>query len=106
MGIAELFDWESLKEACTRCGRRFRLFAGFGNLAFLGEPEGLRIDGEPVCFDCLDVVTHEIETAFQREPDYQRKLKLGRNDPCPCGSGKKYKKCCLQVERVLGCFRD
>ena len=20
---------------------------------------------------------------------------LGRNDPCPCGSGKKYKKCCL-----------
>lgn len=22
--------------------------------------------------------------------------KTGRNDPCPCGSGKKYKKCCLQ----------
>lgn len=22
--------------------------------------------------------------------------KLGRNDPCPCGSGKKFKKCCLQ----------
>ena len=22
------------------------------------------------------------------------KRKLGRNDPCPCGSGKKYKKCC------------
>ena len=21
--------------------------------------------------------------------------KTGRNDPCPCGSGKKYKKCCL-----------
>ncbi|MGH7278572.1 MAG: SEC-C metal-binding domain-containing protein [Candidatus Rokuibacteriota bacterium] len=19
---------------------------------------------------------------------------MGRNDPCPCGSGKKYKKCC------------
>ncbi len=24
----------------------------------------------------------------------QRKVKIGRNDPCPCGSGKKYKKCC------------
>jgi len=24
--------------------------------------------------------------------------KTGRNDPCPCGSGKKYKKCCLSVE--------
>ncbi|MFM8441773.1 MAG: SEC-C metal-binding domain-containing protein, partial [Methylococcus sp.] len=23
-------------------------------------------------------------------------VKVGRNDPCPCGSGKKYKKCCLQ----------
>jgi preprotein translocase subunit SecA len=23
------------------------------------------------------------------------KIKIGRNDPCPCGSGKKYKKCCL-----------
>ncbi len=21
--------------------------------------------------------------------------KIGRNEPCPCGSGKKYKKCCL-----------
>jgi len=25
--------------------------------------------------------------------------KVGRNDPCPCGSGKKYKKCCLDAER-------
>ena len=23
-----------------------------------------------------------------------KKVKIGRNDPCPCGSGKKYKKCC------------
>lgn len=22
-------------------------------------------------------------------------MKIGRNDPCPCGSGKKYKKCCM-----------
>lgn len=26
--------------------------------------------------------------------------KTGRNDPCPCGSGKKYKKCCLPKESV------
>ncbi|MBR1445206.1 MAG: SEC-C domain-containing protein [Firmicutes bacterium] len=25
---------------------------------------------------------------------YVREEKIGRNDPCPCGSGKKYKKCC------------
>ncbi len=22
-------------------------------------------------------------------------VEIGRNDPCPCGSGKKYKQCCL-----------
>lgn len=25
-----------------------------------------------------------------------RREKVGRNDPCPCGSGRKYKKCCLR----------
>ncbi len=28
-------------------------------------------------------------------PQIQRSPKIGRNDPCPCGSGKKYKKCCF-----------
>jgi preprotein translocase subunit SecA len=26
--------------------------------------------------------------------------KVGRNDPCPCGSGKKYKRCCMQKEQA------
>jgi len=26
---------------------------------------------------------------------------IGRNDPCPCGSGKKYKKCCLAKEEAV-----
>jgi len=26
--------------------------------------------------------------------------KIGRNDPCSCGSGKKYKRCCLVVEQA------
>lgn len=28
---------------------------------------------------------------------YVRVEKIGRNDPCPCQSGKKYKKCCLKA---------
>ncbi|MDZ7803628.1 UPF0149 family protein [Thiohalophilus sp.] len=35
------------------------------------------------------------EAAEPREPRVAGP-KIGRNDPCPCGSGKKYKKCCLQ----------
>src|SRR5260370_27762800 len=27
--------------------------------------------------------------------------KIGRNDPCPCGSGKKYKRCCMEREATL-----
>jgi len=27
-------------------------------------------------------------------PQLVSKKEVGRNDPCPCGSGKKYKKCC------------
>ena len=31
------------------------------------------------------------------QPVRTRESKVGRNDPCPCGSGKKYKKCCGQA---------
>jgi preprotein translocase subunit SecA len=30
----------------------------------------------------------------KRRPVKRVAEKVGRNDPCPCGSGKKYKKCC------------
>ncbi len=30
-----------------------------------------------------------------RQPQRSSTTKVGRNDPCPCGSGKKYKKCCM-----------
>jgi preprotein translocase subunit SecA len=29
-----------------------------------------------------------------KKPARRETSKVGRNDPCPCGSGKKYKKCC------------
>jgi hypothetical protein len=34
--------------------------------------------------------------------DLPRRGKVGRNDPCPCGSGKKYKKCCLAQPAFRG----
>lgn len=33
--------------------------------------------------------SHEIQESIQKG-----EIKVGRNDPCPCGSGKKFKKCC------------
>ncbi len=29
-------------------------------------------------------------------------MKTGRNDPCPCGSGKKYKHCCYEADHAVG----
>jgi hypothetical protein len=34
-------------------------------------------------------------TPPQNKSDTMKSEKIGRNSPCPCGSGKKYKKCCL-----------
>jgi hypothetical protein len=36
----------------------------------------------------------EITKAYKRSKTVVKEKKTGRNDPCPCGSGKKYKKCC------------
>ncbi len=33
-------------------------------------------------------------------PEQRRVVKIGRNDPCPCGSGKKYKQCCLKKSQL------
>jgi preprotein translocase subunit SecA len=35
------------------------------------------------------------ESAYPRQLSFRRELpKVGANDPCPCGSGRKYKRCC------------
>jgi hypothetical protein len=37
------------------------------------------------------------ERGYDQEPPVVRQ-KTGRNDPCPCGSGRKFKKCCLKKQ--------
>jgi hypothetical protein len=32
--------------------------------------------------------------------------RLGRNDPCPCGSGRAFKRCCMPSGRFDGTPRD
>ena len=36
----------------------------------------------------------------KREPIRNKDKKVGPNDPCPCGCGKKYKKCCMQKDKT------
>ena len=41
------------------------------------------------------------DKSVRKEP-MKKKIKVGRNDPCPCGSGKKYKNCCLDKNMAAG----
>lgn len=43
--------------------------------------------------EMTDMIESEIDKISIHPP--RTKPKIGRNEPCPCGSGKKYKKCCL-----------
>lgn len=86
---------------------------GFGERDPFLLPPGLDID------DAIEFVkglesSHQMrlsERARQQNPDYDYDYdppavetirtadsKVGRNEPCPCGSGKKYKKCCLKAD--------
>ena len=40
------------------------------------------------------------KSAVKRQPIRTAAKKVGPNDPCPCGSGKKYKKCCMQKDKL------
>jgi len=63
--------------------------------------EGHRLFGK--FLEDVDVAIAEtlLKAELREAPIFERKIdksiykgKVGRNDPCPCGSGKKYKKCC------------
>ena len=57
------------------------------------------MDNHGMLFKMLDAFSGK-NTADKLMEEYDRHKgsvhKTGRNDPCPCGSGKKYKKCCME----------
>ena len=43
--------------------------------------------------------TGAANNAVIKKQPVRKQVKAGPNDPCPCGSGKKYKKCCMQKDK-------
>ena len=41
-----------------------------------------------------------VNAPVKRQPVRKAPTKVGPNDPCPCGSGKKYKKCCMRGDKT------
>lgn len=67
-------------------------FSLFGNTvkelsAWYGFSEKYRADRERAAIELDDLVDQPYQNPFRG---------VGRNDPCPCGSGKKFKNCCLR----------
>ncbi len=83
-------------------------------------PAVVRVQTEERALEVLDYCTERgIQALIGLEPDEEEDLsdiaralgapmpsspttlrapdKVGRNDPCPCGSGKKYKRCCADL---------
>ena len=42
-----------------------------------------------------------VNAVVKKQP-VKKAQKVGPNDPCPCGSGQKYKKCCMQKDKMNG----
>lgn len=51
-----------------------------------------QIKSEPKRYQTVKQTTDNQGSSINKEPITSKKV--GRNDPCPCGSGKKYKRCC------------
>jgi len=79
--ISSLEDFENMLENMPQ-EQIHELFGQFDESEFAAEQAGTMLaEG--------DEEQEAIQVTFRRNQP-----KVGRNDPCPCGSGKKYKKCC------------
>ena len=50
----------------------------------------------------LREVIEQIQREKPEQVEVEEKVHIGRNEPCPCGSGKKYKKCCMSKGVIDG----
>jgi uncharacterized protein len=103
--------WDSLPRCCQACGVLNMCHGGCPKDRILRTPDG-EAGLNYLCAGYKQFFTHcqpfvaNLSALWRRQslglqmPQTRIKApeagsKPGRNDPCPCGSGKKYKKCCL-----------
>jgi uncharacterized protein len=95
--------FEALVAAETEAGEAFRMLIALVGLA-MGDPEVLEDMGAENAAKlgeaAPDMIPECVSALYEARLESSGALKprivnaTGRNDPCPCGSGKKFKKCC------------
>lgn len=112
--LAEKFDMDLVTFAGFLDGINTSLVEAFDLDSLIEEsPLNLAIDMEKLYYNMHDakaewlftlpqwdaILTEqkrkEIKKAYNQSKIIVKDKKIGRNEPCPCGSGKKYKQCCL-----------
>jgi hypothetical protein len=96
---------QKLAVLCTRRKYRQKANRWFGMCLTPGDAQlrfGLRLSDPWKQDDALDKATTDMMEPMPPKIAYERTFrggrtgpKIGRNAPCPCGSGRKYKKCCI-----------
>ena len=94
---------------CAICGRIVKL--GTDNFTQSGD--------DYWCDSCSDrelakIMAEREDSPVERAEVPARRVKIGRNEPCPCGSGKKYKRCCygkqeggtFEATKAVGALKD
>ncbi|MEA1876874.1 MAG: zinc-dependent peptidase [Bacteroidota bacterium] len=86
--IEEIFDNES--DINPYGGTNRQEFFAVASEYFFERPK-LLVRKHPVLYNLLEIIFNQDMTARDLN---KKKLSIGRNSPCPCNSGLKFKKCC------------
>ena len=114
--IAETIHPEQKENHDHKATKKWSEGSKWHGLEIVNKEKGLEDDDEGIIefkvkyTQNLETQTHHEMSVFKKaegkwyffdgkpvapEQYVRQQPKVGRNDPCPCGSGKKYKKCCL-----------
>lgn len=88
--IANMIGAESREEEAKHIAKCVRILIEKGSTDHIGF-----VDEEEDLEDVYEAAAERQRQGYSSSRPYRRGEKIQRNDPCPCGSGKKYKKCCL-----------
>jgi len=88
----KIFRTSSQMLAFERMMRQMPMQTIHDGVAVLGQGGESQAAGRPAVRGGNEVMQAALKAASM--PVQRQVQKVGRNDPCPCGSGKKYKKCC------------
>lgn len=92
--FAEEADWQKLEILRTEAGGPNDTQGVVEFKAHYRNKAGVQVHHEVSDFEKVGDAWYFKTGHYPKAQPIRAKQKVGRNDPCPCGSGKKYKKCC------------